>query len=108
MAETSTPDPVEPEQEWRVPSAEAVRYGRKALQNQVDRLLVFEDQARAKGDDAAVDRWRRVRNLIERDLLGVGGGCVITPFDYRWLDPEFRRVMNQVRHRIDVEARTGE
>lgn len=73
------------------PSVETVEYGRRVVQAMHDKYARFEQQAREKGDEAQADSWRRITWALTRDLLGYeDGGCVITAFDRRWLDPEWR------------------
>ena len=41
---------------------------------------------------------RKVARLLDMFLLGSeDGGCVITPFDQRWLDPTFRSIYEEAR-----------
>lgn len=78
-----------------VPTAEAVAYGRRVLQHEVDRLRKFELQARARDDVEAAERWRRIYQWIEWSVIGKGEGCVITAFDERWLNESFRSIMSE-------------
>lgn len=86
--------------DWMVPSVEAVEYGRKVIGRLIDKYRGWEQKAKAAGDEEQEIGWRRIANSLVRDLYGYDdGGCVITAFDKRWLDPEFRRVMEEVRRR---------
>jgi hypothetical protein len=79
----------QPEQ-LQIPSKEAIEYGRRVIQKEVDRLKQFARQANGKGDvEVAVRmavRWRALQQLLG------DGGCVIAPFDERWLDDNFRKM----------------
>lgn len=79
-----------------VPSIEAVEYGRRVLEREVERLKGFEASAKAKGDPYASERWGRIHKWLSWQVLGAGEGCVITGFDARWLDESFRSIMSQV------------
>lgn len=80
-----------------VPSIEAVEYARKAVGQVRDLIAKWEAEAIAKGhhDDAERHHWAKF--LLEHKLLGYeDGGCVITAFDKRWLDPKFREAMEAI------------
>ena len=84
-----------------VPSVEAVEYARKAVERVRDLLLKWEADAKAQGDDAKADKHHWAAFILTHKLLGYDdGGCVITAFDKRWLDPNFREAMEQVRAQI--------
>jgi hypothetical protein len=92
-------------QDWELPPLEAVEYGRAVLLREIGRLQGFERrmlvEGNTDGDLAAASRWRSRWQVIEKDLLGFDdGGCVITPFDKRWLDPASRETMTAVRAEI--------
>jgi hypothetical protein len=81
-----------------VPSVEAVEYGRRVLNQEIGRLNTFVTEARNRGNEEAAQRWLRIRRWFEYQMLGSDkGGCVVAPFDRRWLDPKFREAMEQVR-----------
>jgi hypothetical protein len=77
----------EPQQ---IPSKEAIEYGRRVIQKEVDRFKGFARRANGNADiEVAVRmdvRWRAVQQLLG------DGGCVIAPFDERWLDDNFRKM----------------
>jgi hypothetical protein len=72
----------------QIPSKEAIEYGRRVIQKEVDRFKGFARRANGNADiEVAVRmdvRWRAVQQLLG------DGGCVIAPFDERWLDDNFR------------------
>jgi hypothetical protein len=80
----------QPEQ-YQIPSKEAIEYGRRVIQKEVDRYKKFTEVAREKGDIGIAERhdirWRAVCQLLG------DGGCVIAPFDERWLDDTFRNTV---------------
>ena len=80
-----------------IPSVEAVEYGRRVMLNEIGKLKDFEKQARTKGDEDAAERWKLRWKWMDWKLVGPGEGCVITAFDARWLDPEFRRIYESAR-----------
>ena len=87
-----------------VPSVEAVEYARSALEQVRDLLQEWEAKAKAEGDDAKADKHHWAAFILNHKLLGYDdGGCVITAFDKRWLDPEFREAMEKVRAQIEVQ-----
>jgi hypothetical protein len=75
----------------QIPSKEAIEYGRRVIQKEVDRLKGFVETARAHGDFGVAERhdirWRAIAQLLD------DGGCVIAPFDERWLDDTFRNTV---------------
>ena len=87
-----------------VPSVEAVEYARSALEQVRDLLQEWEAKAKAEGDDAKADKHHWAAFILNHKLLGYDdGGCVITAFDKRWLDPNFREAMEQVRAQIEAQ-----
>lgn len=76
-----------PMSRFAIPPIEAVEYGRSVLFREVEHLKLMEAKST---DPEAKGRWLRAWWVIEHDLLGPGEGCVIRPFDARWLDQEFR------------------
>lgn len=80
-----------------VPSVEAVEYARKAVEQVRDLIDKWEAEAKAEGDTAKADKHHWVSFILTHKLLGYDdGGCVVTAFDKRWLDPEFRRMMEAI------------
>lgn len=75
-----------------VPSVETVEYGRRVVLHQIEKLKRFENESRHI-DPHKAQEWRMAWRYMERTLIGPGEGCVITAFDERWLDPEFRERM---------------
>jgi len=75
-----------------LPSIEAIKYGRRVLQADVERLRRFEKEALERGDGEQAVQWARIAAWNERTFLG-DSGCVITGFDGRWLTPKFREAM---------------
>lgn len=74
-----------------LPSTEAVEYGRLVVGHLRDKLRGWEAKAKAEGDADKERRFRFAAFMLEHDLLGSDeGGCVITAFDQRKLDPEWR------------------
>jgi hypothetical protein len=86
----------------QIPSKEAIEYGRRVIQKEVDRLKGFAHQASSKADiDVAVRmdvRWRALQQLLG------DGGCVIAPFDERWLDDNFRDAIQATYNSLPVES----
>lgn len=81
-----------------IPSIEAIEYGRSVLAHHIERYRGFEEQSHAKGDEEQAQRWARIHRALVHDLYGYDeGGCVIVAFDKRWLDPEFRSMMEEAR-----------
>lgn len=83
----------------KIPSVEAVEYGREVLEREVERLRRFEAKAAERGDVEAAERWGRLRKWLSWQVLGGSEGCVITAFDARWLDESFRRTMGDALER---------
>lgn len=85
----------------RVPplaSVEAIEYGRRVTIPLRDKLRAWEAKALDEGDELKASKMRFAAYMIETTLLGYeDGGCVITAFDQRWLDPDFRKVMQEAR-----------
>ncbi len=78
-----------------IPSKDAVEYGRSVIGPKIDKYRRWERQAKAKGDEEQMLSWRRLANMLVRDLYGHDdGGCVIAAFDVRWLDDGFRDTMS--------------
>ena len=75
------------EQTIAIPSKEAVEYGRSVIEREVARLRQGEANYTAKGDAEKAARWWFAAYWLERTL---GHGCVIGPFDARYLDDEWR------------------
>ena len=74
-----------------IPSIESIEYGRRVVGDFRSRMARFEDQAFKRNDRDAAEQWGTVVRLIDMFLLGDDdGGCVVQPFDQRWLDPGFR------------------
>ena len=63
---------------------------REALQRDAALLRRWEAECEERGDQEQARGWSRVAWWIEYRLLGDGDGCVIRPFDARWLDDDFR------------------
>jgi hypothetical protein len=82
-----------------IPSIETVEYGRKAITAAVERYEEFSRQAASDGNAEAAKRHRIRANVMRHELLG-GEGCVITAFDQRWLNPEFRAATTEIRQQI--------
>ena len=81
-----------------IPSVDAVEYGRRTIGDFRERMLRFEAQSAGRGDRDKANQWRKVACLLDMFLLGSeDGGCVITPFDQRWLDPTFRSIYEEAR-----------
>lgn len=80
-----------------VPSREAVEYGREVVIREVERLRKGEREFIAKGEPEKAARWRFAAFWMERTL---GHGCVVGPFDERWLDDQFRSTMEEVYSRV--------
>jgi hypothetical protein len=85
----------------QIPSKEAVEYGRRVIQKEVDRLKGFARRANGNADiEVAVRmdvRWRAIAQLLG------DGGCVIAPFDERWLDDNFRKMYETVIESLPVD-----
>lgn len=80
-----------------VPSVEAVEYARKAVEQVRDLLDKWEAEAKTQGDEAKADKHHWASFILTHKLLGYDdGGCVITAFDKRWLDPKFREAMEAI------------
>jgi len=80
-----------------VQSIETIEYGRRVIGRLIEKYEGWERQASDEGLDDVARRWRAVHSALRRDLYGYDdGGCVITAFDKRWLDPEFRDAMAEV------------
>jgi hypothetical protein len=73
-----------------MPSVEAVAYGRKVLEQEIQRLA----KATEKGDTEAAERWGSIHRWLSWSVLGDGEGCTITAFDPRWLDESFRSTIS--------------
>jgi hypothetical protein len=76
-----------------IPTKDAVTYGREVVMREVERLRKGQHEFEAKGEDEKAARWRFAAYWMERTL---GHGCVIGPFDERWLDDKFRSTMEEV------------
>lgn len=73
------------------PSRDTIEYGRRA----VERVVVLLDQMSKSPNIDSADRkegYRRASRLVEDKLCG-SEGCVISAFDKRWLDDDFRQTM---------------
>lgn len=80
-----------------VPSIEAIEYGRRVIQPVHDLLKEWEAKALSEGDEVRASKFRFTAFMIQTKLLGHDdGGCVITSFDKRWLDPKFRQAMEAI------------
>lgn len=85
-----------------IPSVETIEYGRRTIGNVREIMARFEAETRADGKESA-DAWRRVVFVLDRYLLGYEeGGCIITPFDKRLLDPKFRAMEEEIDARIQA------
>lgn len=94
-----TPDP-----EWALPSKEAVEYGRRHIAALRDRFRSMADSPQLTWEARA--GWRKAAAALSHQMLANEGGCVIQPFDARWLDDEFRASMLTVYEQAaDVRAR---
>jgi hypothetical protein len=72
-----------------IPSVEAIEYGRRVILAMVEK---YERFAAIETKDADRSKRHLMRAAVMRcELLG-GVGCVVAPFDERWLDPKFRAV----------------
>lgn len=92
--------------EWVVPPVEAVQYGRRVVEAVREQYRSFERAALANGNTDSARRFRAVHTALTRELLGhEDGGCVIVPFDARWLDEPFRALMAKVRASIPEQDR---
>lgn len=75
-----------------IPSKEAIEYGRRVIKQMLDRLEnVAKDE---KQEPDLRQRFRYLANMIRMQLYGFenNSGCVIRPFDDRWLDDDFRKI----------------
>ena len=68
-----------------IPSVESVEFGRRVVQNLRDK---YQHLAEAS-EPQYRERWAFLVKMIDRDMLN-SEGCVVTAFDERWLDSEFR------------------
>ena len=73
---------------------EALAWARAKVQDYIDRLAGFEQQAKAKRDPATATGCAVSRLLTERHFLG-DGGCTIGAFDERL--PDLRRAQDTAR-----------
>lgn len=82
-----------------IPSKETVEYGRRVVQQQLDLLdrWLVETNTSAESDEARIKRLAFTRYFLQHKLTGYDSdGCVIVPFDKRWLDDDFRAMMEPV------------
>ncbi len=84
----------------KIPSVDAIEYGRRVLDNEIARLRKFEADAAADGRVEQSERWRYMARWLER-MRGDGTGCVITAFDSRWLNDGFRAMYKDVLEQRD-------
>jgi hypothetical protein len=80
-----------------IPSKEAIEFGRSAATRLAEKLRRWEQESVAKGDRERAERNKWAAWMVERDLLGQSQGCVIAAFDERWLDDEFRSMMEAAK-----------
>lgn len=64
--------------------AKAVAYGRSVLLREVQMMEDWADEAEQTG--VGKTDWRVISNWVRWKLLGDGEGCVVTPFDERFVD----------------------
>lgn len=82
--------------EPKIPSAEAVKYGRRVVGRLIDAYERFARQARRDADREKARRHDAVAGALRRDLYGYPtGGGEVAAFDERWLDPDFREAMRE-------------
>lgn len=74
---------------------------RAGVQQQVDLLKRWEAESLAAGEYDKAKRHRWASFIIEHKLLGAGEGCVITTLDARWMDDDFRAMMEPVIEAIE-------
>lgn len=85
----------------QIPSKEAIEYGRRVIKQKLDRLEnVAKDE---KNHPDLRQRFRYLASMIRLQLYGYeeNSGCVILPFDERWLDDDFRKMMQGVYDTLD-------
>jgi len=88
--------------ELTIPSKETIEYGRRVIQAEIDLFKRFCQQALDKGEPDQAREWRKRAGMLQMKFMG-GEGCVIRPFDSRWLDDDFRAIMENVRREIEED-----
>jgi hypothetical protein len=97
--ERTTSNMTEPLQ---IPSKEAIEYGRRVILKELERYRKFVHKANQNGDHEIAMR-HAMRSQAIAQLLG-GGGCVIAPFDERWLDNNFRDSVQSAYNDLPTES----
>jgi hypothetical protein len=80
-----------------IPSKETIEYGRRVIMKEIELFRRWQKEAETPEQQM---QWRKVANILEMKFIG-GEGCVIRPFDKRWLDDEFRVSMGKVYNDIN-------
>jgi hypothetical protein len=88
----------EPQQ---IPSKEAIEYGRRVILKELKRYRGFVHHANQDGQHELAER-HAMRSRAIAQLLG-DGGCVIAPFDERWLHDDFRDAIQTTYNSLPVE-----
>lgn len=85
---------------------EALAWAREKVQQFVDKLRDFEEQAKhgQPFDESRVRQWRVLANMTESHLIG-GTGCVIALFDERM--PSLAPIFAEMEHRDATPNRTN-
>jgi hypothetical protein len=91
----------QPEQ-YQIPSKEAIEYGRRVIQKELERYRAFVHKSNQNGQHELAER-HAMRSRAIAQLLG-DGGCVIAPFDERWLDDAFRDSV-QMAYNLKAEVK---
>ena len=82
-----------------IPSKETIAYSRRQIEREITKLQKWLLQIDTNMDKHKIDRIKYTIWTLEK-LLGQGG-CVIAPFDTRWLDDQFRSKMSTVYKKIN-------
>jgi hypothetical protein len=75
-----------------LPEVESLLYARGVLLRNVELLRRFQRECMEQNEKDKADSWSKIAWWIETRLLGTGG-CVIAPFDDRYLDEGFRSMI---------------
>ena len=61
---------------------EALEWARLKVRREIERMLDYERQDKANGENERAERWRFIAALLRRDFIS-GTGCCIGAFDER-------------------------
>ena len=76
-----------------MPTKAEIERARSAIEPLLDQLDRLTERQLAEGERHP--RSRYAANVIRMRLMG-SGGCVIAPFDERWVDDRFRAAMREI------------